>query len=734
MTNGIAWLARAASSAALLLLTLGVTLGLAGTSAATWQQLAKHSSSPAVIAAALALAMLVVGILAAALHLARRSEHVAPARFLATLVGGGLLLHVLLAVFVQPTWGTDYLRYWQHAQELVQQGKYGGFSGPYYSRALFIPYLVVRLFGPDATFALKLANIVLLAGIQLFAYDMLRRIHSHQAAQSASLLLLAAPLPAYATLIPSHDLWGMFFLAAASWSFTVALFSTSGTRPAPKRWIPMAALTGVIAYMAELQRGTGLIFCLALILAALLHWLLTPNDKRIGFGTNRARTIVYVALICLGAQFASNALGGKLGLNPDSRQSLMMMKIAANSGGLGNGKSDWYARFRDRFGEKQASAAEAADFALSIGLSSWVLEPNERLAHMGNQAKRLYQLSYAADWNWMLRHPKHLSESVRAIFIIYADLYGFAFGLLLIYSLAKQLTSGQLPPAPVLALLITVLALSLSLLLLFENKPFNIFPIWFAAVLAIAYTSARHSVNMDASTAEISFKQRSRTALSGMVLIVCVGFGAFAVARSLYGVADGRLLSDWAFNDHQTTVPKDNKWQTMLLDARPEAFDASSYDPKTLKATYIRHSGGDGDRIRKFAGSTVTRLEFPAPAKQGDHLDLETDVCINTPKRTSLEFFAFSPGAVPKKGAAVFEMSVNIDDRQVQNVTVPLSQRAFQRFVLANVFTGHSCHKLIFRLSAVKIPGGRPASNAPYVEIWMPRLVAHNGKERRTKP
>lgn len=720
LSQGIIRSAATVRTSALLLLVVGVALGLAETSTAAWQQVAGHPMSRAALAVASALAVLVIGIIFGAFHLARRPKPVSPAAFLLALVAGGAILHVVLAVLVRPVWGTDYLRYWQHAQELVQHEKYGGFSGPYYSRALFFPYLIVRLFGPDATFALKLANIALLTGIQLFAYDILRRVHSHQAAQSASLLLFAAPLPAYATLIPSHDLWGMFFLAAASWSFTLALFTSSGMHSAPKRWIPFAVLTGVIAYMAELQRGTGVIFCLALILVALLHWLSTPSEKRARFELNQARTIVYITLIGLGAQVATNTLGDKLGLNPDSRHTLLMMKIAANSGGLGNGKSDWYARFRDRFGEKQASASGSADFARSVGLSSWVLEPVERLAHMGNQSKRLYQLSYPMDWNWMLRRPEHMSESARTQLIIYADFYGVAFGLLLIYALANLATSKRSPPPPIFALLITTLGLSLSLLLLFENKPFNIFPIWLAAALTVGYVISPVRESDPSASDPSSILSRTYSALEGAGLIAITGFLLLGALRFFYDVSRGRLLADWSYTSVQKLPPANPDWQSALLTARPQAFDAGAYNPKKLKQTYINQSKNDGDRLQKYAGSTATRMEFPAPVSQGDYLDLATHACTTT--RRSLEFFLFSPSNPTGMGDSRFQLTVGIDGKDVRKIPIPLRGGNFQRFNLENSLAESKCHEVVFRLHAIRVSSGAVVPS-PYIEIWMPRLI-----------
>jgi hypothetical protein len=162
-------------------------------------------------------------------------------------VGGLLVAILLVALAIAGSLGAIYLakRSRQYAQELIKRGEYGGLNAPYYSRSLFFPYPVIKLFGPEATFVLKLVNVGLLASMQLLVYDILRRIRSHQAAQSGSLILLLAPLPAFVTLIPSHDLWGAFFLILASW---LTVCGIDVARTAPARW-----------YICRCRRGRRLL-------------------------------------------------------------------------------------------------------------------------------------------------------------------------------------------------------------------------------------------------------------------------------------------------------------------------------------------------------------------------------------------------------------------------------------------------------------------------------------------
>jgi len=719
IANVVPWLGATAIAASLVLLLSAEVLGLHNTILATWDVLAKQPGGALPLIQAALLAGMVIVPIVFSIRTSRRENPFPPAAFLCVVTGSGFFLHVLLAVFIEPRWGTDYLRYWQHAQELVQRGAYGGFNGPYYSRALLIPYVVVRIFGPDATFILKLVNIFLLTGCQLFVYDILRRVANHKAAQLATLLFVLAPLPAYATLIPSHDLWGMFFIAATVWTLTLALFPTAEHQLTPIRWVPLALLAGIIAYLTELQRSTGKIFCVAMLLAALLTWFATFRRSEVKqFPRKRAATAILVALLCLGGQIATNRIAERLGLNPAPRVSLFMMKVAANGSGMGNGKSDWFARFRDRFVEKQSSDTEAVDFAKSMTLSSWSLQPLDRATHLAGQAARLFELNYPTDWDWLMRRPKGLSTHATSLFVLYADLYGIAIGMLFIYCLILAAVSRQPLPLPVSALALTIIILAFALLTLFENKPYNIFPVWLVASMTIGCVLASPKEGECAGTTKSSSERRWLAIPEGGAMVAITFIIIISVIRSSYGVAEGRLLGNWRFSDHQRTPTQDAAWSNQLLNARPEAFDAEAYNPETLAATYIRNAGGDGDRIQKYAGDIVTRLAFPEPISSGDSLDLGTKVC--TTDRQGLEFFLFSPQIKAKTTVGKLQLEVNVDGRNLRDITIPLDGKNFQRFVLNRAFRDGGCHDLVFRLSANQSTG---SMEPPFLELWAPRTV-----------
>lgn len=663
----------------------------------------------------------------AAWLIARRRHAFPPAIFLFVLVAVSLAVHLLLILTVEPVWGTDYLRYWQSAQQLVEKGIYGPrYSSMYDQRALFIPYGVVRLFGPDAVFALKVANLLLLTVVQLVAYDVMRLARNHQAAQSVSVLLLAAPMPAYAMLIPSHDLWGLSFIAVTLWLCCRAIYLPTNARHYWVRLFALTLLVGLSCYLTELQRRYGTVFALALLLTAVIsiaiRWRRDSGDQ--ASSTWHVRNLLIVAMGCVAMQPLLGKLGHDLGLEVEGVDFRLRFKYAANAGGMSSGTSDWYERFLDRFKDKwiREDVEEAGDFALSIGLSNWILQPTGKLLHMGSLTPRLYNPGYAVDWDYMLRRPRGISDGVRGSLVFYTFAFGVGYGSVLLACLLFTALSRKVPPPPVFAMLTTVAVLSFALVLLFENKPFNIFPIWLAGPMFVAWTM---SLKPDSSESwEPGFPRRGvMQVLASLALVATCTVAVWAAAGVLYMEEDGRILSDWKLELRQQTPPTDTTWEEALRSARPQAFDPGYFKPTgRLKPRYIQNAVNDGGRIQTYSSTLVTSLEFPAAVAKSDRLSLKREVCVPSGERNDLEFFAFAPyGKGGMRNA--FTIDISADGRSLKRIPVPLPGRIIRRILVEDAVTGGGCHEL--RISLVSnVTGANEAwQKRSHIEIWLPRLV-----------
>ncbi|MGQ4582573.1 hypothetical protein [Lysobacter sp. F60174L2] len=706
----VRWTSRSSIAAAFLLLGGGVALGILGTYSSAREFVLVRDHGLEGIVAAWFIVAFSLALFGTVVHLARRPRPLDPKWFLVALIAGGAIAHVILVAIVKPVWGSDYRLYWEYAQRLVEQGEYGGLTRPYYSRSLFVPYPIVRIFGPDAIFMLKLANVGVMACIQLAGYDLMRRIRGHQVAQAGSLLFLAAPIPAFTMMIPSHDLWGLLFVSAALWTATFSYDAAKRTGPAGLTVAILAAVaTGALTYLAQVQRGTGLLLCAALLLTAALAFAGSRMEQAPWWRTVRSRHLAMAALFAL-VYCASSIADEHIKLRSDDRPKLMNIKFAANASGMGNGKSDWAARFSKRFSSGHGTPERAEDLFHSLALSSWALAPRDSGARVAKYSERLFSLTYTRDWDWLLRKPAGLSKGAREAMLFYADVYGFLFGLALLISILKTAATWRLPHPTVTASIIFVVAVALPLVLIFENKPYNVFPIWLVGALLTA-SQLRPVVQANTS------QWWRNPAIGGSIFIALIVLLAPLAIRAIFEESNGRLLSDWTLRSKNIDVP--DGWLNRMLSARPEAFDRTPLENAGMKELYLRNAPEDGARIQKYAPQNYARLEFPAPPTGNSTISLETEACIAATGRNQLEFFLYSPSISGNTDDQDFQLQVLVDNRVSEDIDIPLQGKDFRRFVVTKGLADNSCHKVAFRLRATAT-GNR---EVPFVEIWLPRLI-----------
>lgn len=713
------FLASAAVSVSLLYLCVGVLFGL-GLTFDNVIALAGTSVGAGGIFQRLVVAGAVLAVAIWAWRVARRPRPYPLIPFVIGLVVVGAGARGLLALCVDSQWSTDYLRYWQHAVAMVDSGALAA-RDLYDQRAFLIAYPVARLFGPDAHLAMKLLNVALLLAVQLLAYDMMRLARNHQAAQAMSIVLLAAPMPAFVALIPSHDLWGLFFLTVATWTATRSAYLARSSH----FWWRVAGLAMVCAlatYCLELQRTTGTLFALALSLASLLCWFLCRSSSGSKDLAHRAGPLVAVALVCLMMQPLLAQVGTRLDIHPAARltaEPMHKMKLAAHSGAMGTATSDWYARFRDRFNPKASQDyATASEFARSLTLSTWILEPEGKLLHVAAHMPRMFDLGYPMDWDTALRKPTTISPATRQTLLFYAGAFGLAFGLALALALATTAVSRRTVPAPILILTVMVTVLSFLLLVLFENKAPNIFPIWLAGSMVIAWVA---SAVKPEPRARISTAANGSLALGAAILIVVSASGAaWAIARLTYTENDGRILDGWSLSLEQSVAPPAD-WETSLSAAAPRAFETPFYESEK-RGFVLRAAPTDGARIQKYSRDLLTVLEFPATLSSGDTLTMTREVC-GAGEPRGLEFFVFSP-LRRKDVSEAFSLYVNIDGDAVAHVPIPLEGGSMRLVHIPAVIQDRECREVALSLTSNTSRTAASWRRASRTEIWFPRLVA----------
>lgn len=721
-----AWTAAAAlgsvgKSAVLLLLGAGIVSGMLHTAKDVYL-LANDAAGGGALSQWLAAVALVLATFGCAWLLATRRTALPPPLFLLGLVLATLLLRALLIGLVEPAWNTDYLRYWERAVEMVASGRLS-VDNVYQQRALLVPYPVEWLFGPGATTALKWTNALLLLLVQLLAYDAVRLLHSHQAAQATSLVLLASPFPAYAALIPSHDLWALAFLATSMWTVCRAQYPPRGRVARTMFIVGLAALCALSTYFLELQRSTGTLLFAALLAAVLVHLLATR------FASTRPRSpsgssLILVAALAIVLYPAVQAGSAVLGIQPASTtggQSSMAMKYAAHGSAMGTGRSAWYARFNDRFHAKALGAPDVArDFSRSVVLSTWSLQPQGKLDAMRDHAGRLFSLSYPFDWDTLLRRPEGMDSQTRSALIIHVGVFGLALLAASLASLVVLLARPGNIIFPVLQGTLFVLGLALVMLTLFENKPFNIAPVWLLYPLLFGVAAA--------STTARARQGEGRHAAVAAVLAACMlvggGGAAWFALGFAYDVNDGQVLSRWDLQLSRLET-SDEDWERQIGQLPPQAFEPRHY-VRDRRSFVLRDAPEDAGRIQKRANQLYFVLQFPPGAvSRGDTLSASREVCLDG-SRDVLEFFMFVPYTRPGVDRA-FEIDVSLDGRSLRQFPIPHRDRSdtmqLASVSLPPVSRGPGCHTVGITLVSNVDRSALSWAQASRVEIWFPRLV-----------
>jgi hypothetical protein len=509
-----------------------LAVGLLGSLPAQWGNLRHFPLSDARLTSGLA----AIAVLALVVWLARRRVPLPPWPFVLASTAIALGLRLAYTGAVETAWTNDFLLYWDTARQQVASGNYA-VTSLYNERTLPILVPLILLFGPDQGYVV-LANIAMLTMMQLAGYDLLRRMHSHQAAQAFSVAFIAAPIPLFALTIPSHDLWAMGYCAAALWLCAVVLGHRGrrGTRVA----VGVAGALALVCLMMEIQRGIGLLLAAAMLLAALIGWLAkrgdTPADHR------ALPTLLLVCAAVLAAQWPLGALLGKMDLraaDEPGHRVHMAAYYASNGTSLGNGTWGWMDGFRQQFTEplRTDDPERLEQLSQALVLSDWAEQPLKRLDNVADRLAGLFVLDNSNFWYFTEVDPA--LEKPLGWLRLYSLFVSLGFTLALGLGLVRLLL-GALPSVPTLAGLVLTSVVALALCSFSENQPRYLMLLWFTGLLFLAETFGRRPQPQPASL---------RT---GALVSVAVGLGWIGLlglllvpVRALYGPEDGRILGQW---------------------------------------------------------------------------------------------------------------------------------------------------------------------------------------------
>lgn len=642
---------------------------------------------------AYALAMLLAGVVGLLFFaVLRRRQPFRPAWFLACSLTFSAIVYYAYISSIKVAWISDFQTMWVYAVNMVSSGNYS-VQSIYNERALPVLVPSILMFGPNPA-VIPFVNLVLLLGVQLLGYDLMRRIAGHCAAQGFAILWIGAMEPIFALPITSHDIWGLFFLMLFVWGFRATLDWKSGRERLTHGDIAILATYALalaaVLTLLDMQRELTPFVILGYALGGLLLLLKGGNYLRL----RPAFLLAGVVFVLYGGISAGLKHSGYM-LTAEQGRTLAHIRIGAYGSSLSNGSYGQGQVIQNTF-LNQVNGDARQDLVYAIPLSDLALQPVARLgnivhrvhgqAALGSQTY-FYQAQAKTRWPWLL-------PLTHAYNVCYSILLA-ALGLWLVLPLLRRMdTLDGMAQLSLLSILVGILVLA------GESQPRYIFPLWLILPQAVAIALARGSgvVEGDVPVTSVLGWDLMRGAL-----LLLLGYFLFAVAvKGIYRESHGRVLSGWRPALHGGLAPEPEKWFR---------------ENQNVSAAKIKLEGND-NRAVGF-GDLALVMKVPVDVTPGGGVSAEKMLCVGEERR-ALEFFYYMPYQNPRaEGAFTLELLV---DNQIRWRTALPGTTTVQHIRIPDILPTNACGKVKFNLRANRgLP--RPSwITASQTEIYFPRL------------
>jgi hypothetical protein len=609
----------------------------------------------------------------------------------------------LLCVFylhnVDPQYVSDFQRMWDAATQMASQGPHP-VRNIIEQRAVFILYPVLRLFGQTHE-ALQFANSAFYVGVGLIAYDAVRRQAGHRSAQALCLVWLVSFEPLMAIGIPTHDLWGIVFTAAALWLLVrgQVVIAAGDAFWKAAAWL---VATGVFLALLQAQREIGVVLLLA---ACIVLGYTELSARRAAWRTVLVPVIVLIA-------FGISSMGlRQIGLvaPKEGQQRLETSRIAGFATSFSTGRFAYGIAVRDTFLQPLDPDAGTA-LSHSIFLSDTASQPGDRFP---NIIKRLTFLAVPGfqTYFYMAGVPKVRLVEARAVSALSAFLV-FGLGAWATITLLRRPRRQMLPVTAVVLIFAGIMLLAFCTLS--EVQPRYAFFMWLVTGVLIAdglFTARRVDEATPTPAEHIVLPEpptRVRTSLGPFqwqfLTVIGLALLGWLALDLVYSADRGRILSEWHYSVEQQAQPA-GKTDT-LAGIQEEPTSAFSY----LKLP--------ADQISSFGDLGLT-LEFPVTLSHGDTLAAERMVCASGAR--SLEFYVSTPYKNLQRTGA-FDLTLTQGGNVLWSTNLPAADHPF----LVRVPVGEGCSRFVFRLTSNVAMPSESWRRASRVEIIFPRLVDRN--------
>jgi len=286
---------------------------------------------------------------------------------------------------------SDFRTYWDMASSMVDNG-IQPVTNIYIQRALAYNYVIIYLFG-NADIVFKISNVILITLTSLLSSYIAYLWISPLAGIFVSLLLITFPETYYASLVPSHDITGTFFLIVSLFIAYLTYYKVVHLQY--KFAIVLTCCLSVCLILLEMQRGLSLLFLLCCGISLVLYYMFNNGGNKQFIIKPLIVSLLILAFIpFLFYKSANMILNGKVFIDKTNLELQNVRQlIRYNTFNDGSYSSQIGHLERQYLNNMPKDIQLKRSFMTSLYLSDLYYDPFERPANYILRSLRLYSLS-----------------------------------------------------------------------------------------------------------------------------------------------------------------------------------------------------------------------------------------------------------------------------------------------------------------------------------------------------
>jgi len=531
--------------------------------------------------------------------------------FLAIFVG--LCLKLAYVYLMDVKLVSDFESMWKIATKTIAAGWPERITHVHQERVLLFLIPLARLFG-NSPLVYKIGNVLILMLSSLMSFSLARRWFGENVARASLFLILLVPETFFNLCIPTHDIPGAFLFLCSLWLLDTLLLSVD-----KKSWIAClitGLFLGISVEFMEIQRSTSLVFWLAVLMfiayrASQTRGIsLRDTPKKIPLFLNRRAYLIllfvfFSFLASKGVYVLLESNGLILSDKVKFKDSIFDFLRGSDSWETGDYSYQWknyspYAKNGNTYNSSIAVDKILSDtYYNSFDRISNYLMRAERLYALGSQAYFYYGSSIQLPSSRL--KGKKIADFLTNHNVVFVLFFEMAFILSSIIMLITNRINPRAFPS-----LLTLSFLSGALLILGENQPRYMYPIWFIApMLMAAQLGARPGLQTNQSQSRI--KENIFVFIKGALIFLAIACFLFSAVHVFVHFSERRYLdmTEWTRLRSNYRVDKAKKYFRKIQ----SIYEGQRHFRLTLGHARIPEKG---DRV---SASHIYQVNDDAPRK-----------------------------------------------------------------------------------------------------------------------